>query len=281
MDYRYLSIGFMLYFFCYILRTIRLTIIFDQGRLFDWFQYAGIFQIINRIAPFRLGEIASPILMKSFFKIDYSESIIKIIIIRIFDLILLFILFLFCMSFIDFIDPLIIIFGLLIFILILLFIYNNKTSFYQSFFKITVKVFSIINYKISQKIENEFSKPLIDRSLFIKLFIITFFEKLFLFSSIVFSAYSLGFNFGIDKILPAISMSSFTDLLPINSIGNFGTYELGWVAVLNYFGFSLQESAESALLSHFLLFNFTLIIGIVCIIIKFLNNENKSYKTKD
>ncbi len=82
-------------------------------------------------------------------------------------------------------------------------------------------------------------------------------------------------------MLVAISMSSFTDLLPINSIGNFGTFELGWVGVLRMSGVALKESAESALLSHFLVFNFTLIIGIVCITSKFIIYENKSNKTEN
>ena len=271
----------MLYFFCYLLRAIRLSIVFSNGKFFEWLQFTGIFQLINRLAPFRLGEIASPVLIKSIFKINYAESIMKIIFIRIIDLILLIILSLFFLGISDFINPLIVIIVLITFILTFLFMYSRKNSFYTFFFGITVKALSLFNDKISQKIQNRSSIFKISRVIITKLLTVTFFEKLLLFSSFLFTAHSLGFTFGISKMLVAISMSNFTDLLPINSIGNFGTFELGWVGVLRISGVGFQESVESALLSHFFIFNFTLIIGIVCTISKFVIYENKSNKTEN
>ncbi len=271
----------MLYFFCYLLRAIRLSIVFRNGKFFEWLQFTGIFHLINRLVPFRLGEIASPVLIKSIFKINYAESIMKIIFIRIIDLILLIILSLFFLGISDFFNPLIIIVVLITFILLFLFMYRRRHSFYNFFFGIIVKALSLVNDKISQQIQNRSSRFKISRAIITKVLAVTFFEKLLLFSSFLFIAHSLGFNFGISKMLVAISMSNFTDLLPINSIGNFGTFELGWVAVLRISGVGLQESAESALLSHLLIFNFTLIIGIVCIILKFINYENKSNKTEN
>ena len=98
-----------------------------------------------------------------------------------------------------------------------------------------------------------------------KIFILSILDKIANFSALIFIVYGLGYNFLLIKLFLAVSLSGFTDLLPINSVGNFGTLELGWASALVYLGIDINTSIESGFSAHIIVFSFTLIIGLICL----------------
>ena len=98
----------------------------------------------------------------------------------------------------------------------------------------------------------------------INLFLLSFFDKIVNFVCFVIVVYGLGFDIVLGKLLAAIGLSGFSEILPINSLGNFGTFELGWVGALVYLGIDIEIGIKSGFASHLVVFSFTLIIGLFC-----------------
>ncbi len=70
----------------------------------------------------------------------------------------------------------------------------------------------------------------------------------------------------INEIIFASISSGFTEILPINSFGNFGTLELGWAGALIYSGVSSEIAIESGFSFHFVAFSITILFGLISII---------------
>ena len=65
------------------------------------------------------------------------------------------------------------------------------------------------------------------------------------------SLYLIYYLLTINEIIFASILSSFTEILPINS---FGTFELGWAGALIYSGISSEIAIESGFSFHFVAF---------------------------
>ena len=264
-DHNYLFVSFVIYLSCYFIRVKRFLLLFNIGGWKKWFGLVGIFQIINRTFPFRSGEGAFPLLSKNFFKISFTESITKLFIVRIFDLLSLLLFFLLSLILIGDNNLFyIFIFCSLTLIAILFSMFNN--FYLHSLFKV-ITFFAPGYYEKLKEIENNILKFLNQNfTLMIKIFILSILDKIANFSALIFIVYGLGYNLLLMKLLLAISLSGFTDLLPINSLGNFGTLELGWASALVYLGIDINTSIESGFSAHIIVFSFTLTIGLICYI---------------
>ena len=89
---------------------------------------------------------------------------------------------------------------------------------------------------------------------------------------------SLKYDLTNGQVIFASISSGFTEILPINSFGNFGTLELGWAGGLMYFGVPTEIAIESGFALHLLAFSMAIIIGIIALFSTFLlykNNKNK------
>ena len=100
------------------------------------------------------------------------------------------------------------------------------------------------------------------------------------FSCFVIIVYSLGFSIEFSRLLAAIGLSGFTEILPINSFGNFGTLELGWVGALVYLEVDTEIAIKSGFATHLIHYFLTLIVGFLCFVLFLfmsLIEKNKSY----
>jgi hypothetical protein len=62
-------------------------------------------------------------------------------------------------------------------------------------------------------------------------------------------------------------MSGITEILPVNSLGSFGTTELGWAGALMYFGESTGPAIASGFGFNIIAFSFTILFGLIGFII--------------
>ena len=156
-------------------------------------------------------------------------------------------------------------------LIILLGMFNN--FYLNSLFKVII-FFIPSHYEKIKKIEKNILKFLNQNfTLMSKIFILSILDKIANFSALIFIVYGLGYDLLLIKLIGAISLSGFTDLLPINSLGNFGTLELGLASALVYLGIDINTSIESGFSAHIIVFSFTLIIGLICYIAYHYNNH--------
>jgi uncharacterized protein (TIRG00374 family) len=73
----------------------------------------------------------------------------------------------------------------------------------------------------------------------------------------------LGYEIHAAAVLLAAVVGAFTSVLPINSIGNWGTLELGWSGALILQGFPVEEAVASGIGVHFIAFLYTVVFGLV------------------
>ena len=278
LDWRYASLSLFLYLSTYLIRVWRIQVVFNMTDWLRCFKFIGIFQLINRTFPFRSGEVFFPILMKRMFHIDYSNAVFELVIIRFFDLLSLFIVFIITLLWFELLGKLYLALIILGPFILLRILFNKKIFFIDSIFSLFIKVFpsySELAKKYKNYAENAIKK---EKAKLYILFTLSIFDKVIGFSCFVIIVYGLGFSIELGKVLAAIGLSGFTEILPINSLGNFGTLELGWVGALVQQGVNYETAIKSGFASHLVSYFFTLVIGLLCFIsFLFIPTTKKTY----
>ena len=77
----------------------------------------------------------------------------------------------------------------------------------------------------------------------------------------------LGINLSIFQVLSANILSSLSDNIPLSSIGNFGTFELGWAGALMFYEIPKELAILSAFAVHTLTSIYSIIFGIASILL--------------
>lgn len=259
----YYLLAFLFYLLGYIVRAYRVQVFFPQKKLAKYVVFISVQQVLNRVLPLRLGEVFFPVLLKKMLGIEYNEGIAKLMITRIMDLISLF----------------------FAFILVSLFVSRNFDSRIVILSSITLVVFCACLYALpwfvnrlgglmsksgSGKIQKarSFIQKLsvalsIPRSMYLKVFSLSVLDKLLNFIVAYFLITGLGMDISFIHIIAANTFSGLTEVLPINSIGSFGTTELGWAGALIYLGIEKALAIESGFGFNILSFSFTIILGIL------------------
>jgi uncharacterized membrane protein YbhN (UPF0104 family) len=234
--------------------------------------------------PFRTGEIFFPVLIKKLGGNSYSEGIPKLFILRILDIISLALAFLLVCIFVDF--------GLKaeeyawvwFFLVILVVVLFTLKAWFALFIRVVLMVIPA-RYKVSVQSFSERAEVAfrISRGNFVVLLFLSVADKFVNFVMCFFVLKALGFTFSLPKIISANTMSGLTEILPINSVGSFGTTELGWAGALIYFGEKADIAISSGFGFNLLAFSFTILFGLVALAIThfiyridlFKRNESK------
>lgn len=257
------ALAFVVYVFNYYVRILRLQVVLGKFSLGKWFQFMGIFQLMNRTLPFRSGEIFFPVLIKRMFQISSAEAISKLIIVRFLDLISLLVFFLVALFWVQ-VDQVglalalagIVIIGLVIF-------YTQRVPIIN----LVVRVLTNIKPQLKEKVEtlgqNVLAAFAISRKQLLALTFYSFLDKAVNFGVFIILVGGMGFGIAIDKLCVAIGLSGFSEILPINSLGSFGTLELGWVGALTMLGVEQNISIQSGFSSHIVSFSYTILLGLI------------------
>lgn len=210
----------------------------------------------NKILPFRIGELSLIYFLRNEQKISYTRGIGALFYIRILDLLIILLYF-----FIAFLINILFFFNqnnignitiatyilILLVILFLIFIFLGKIiNYIYRFFVLLTKKTNIFNKKIYYKFLNKFKIFSYEINSFIKaksnkkIILLTmlnrFLHSLVLF--IIFLAFGVNMRFGFFII--GSTLSTITNILPVNGIGGFGSFEAGWTI-----GFSLLGHDKS------------------------------------
>ena len=283
---KYILIGFIFHFLAYFFRTLVFySFLTKENVNFNYLlQIHFIQNFYVHIIPASLGEFSFPLLLKK--RIDMTKSFSVLVISRIISLALILFLFLtsgiYLFNFLKIIDlksniyTLLNYSGLILLIVVLFIIFTIKSKINIQKIIINNKILNKINskfIKIHTKIKSEMFQ-LKNVGFIVK---IIFYSLLALLCSMTFSIILLkGINIELN-IFQVIFVSSIGVaflILPIKSIGGFGTTEGSWAIGLMLFGISKQTALQAGFVVHiFALINvvFFFLIGII---FNTINNRN-------
>ena len=260
LDHQTIFKSLILYLLVNIGRSIRFVLLTDKKTaLHQMLPIVLSHGCCNRVLPFRLGESAFPYLMKKVEEVSVSDSVPSVIVVRLFDLFSSVALFVLAYFFCVIKQSLIVciaVFALLISASVMIFpviirILNSKKENIPD-----NKVLNIIIDGIEKKtdvlnIKNCFLLMIVSIANWILLFLI-------------FQAILLNSDLDIPLVYTILagSFSNLSSILPLSSIGNFGTMELGWSAVLGMLGYPAEKSLSSGFAVNLCTFLLAIIFGL-------------------
>ncbi len=255
--------AFLLYTTSYLLRALRLHMLFQTNSLDQYFLIVAGHMLLNHIFPFRTGEISLPFFLKRVTNISYSQSISLFALLRLFDV---FAVMITCFMTISLgkvtFSVLVAVFTIFSSLLCLVCILNLK----KILLKMSMFLTHISPRKYIQQI-NTFAEYIssaltLPYTVYLKLFFLSFFDRLCNYGVTIFLVIGMSFNISILPLIIANAIASLSNIIPINSFGSFGTLELGWTGALMFYGIPKDIAISSGFSFHLLCFTYTISLGL-------------------
>ncbi|MEJ5173526.1 MAG: lysylphosphatidylglycerol synthase transmembrane domain-containing protein [Hydrogenothermaceae bacterium] len=242
----HLIIGFVLYTFSYIVRSIRWSLTLDIKEFGKLFKITVFNTFFNIILPFRVGELSFFYMLKRE-GISLTQTTVSFITTRAFD----------GLSLLGF-------FGLFYFLykgnILLGFLVFSLSPFLFLPFSFLIKKIKhqeIVDYHSKLKVKN-----------LLNIYILSVLTLFFKFSAFYFIL-PLQIKLSISQAFLAFSAGDLTTVLPIHGIAGIGTYESGFAGSLLVLGVSRDTALLSALYTHtFILFSSSILAFLTYIFTK-------------
>ncbi|WP_456464781.1 lysylphosphatidylglycerol synthase transmembrane domain-containing protein [Desulfurobacterium sp.] len=261
LSYRDIAFSLFIYVFVYIFRALRLKLYIEEIPLSEMASVIGVHTFFNNVMPFRSGETSFPLILKKLYGIDMTRSSVVLFGARVFDLLSLSILFLFSLFSVSFSDKRLIFFPILAVALvgIALFVAYKFLHFFKEripFFDKLI-IASAVLFRVDKLMQMFFFS--------ICIWILKFTAFMF-----ILNAAHLGLGFF--KTIFVSTFAEFTTVLPIHSIGGFGTFEAGMVGGFSLIGMNAKKALPYAVYFHTLILcmsGFTALSGWLYLSFKF------------
>ncbi len=267
-DIFFYALGFLVYTASYFLRALRFRIVFPPSKLSQSFLIVAGHMLLNQIFPLRSGELSLLFFLKHMTNISYSQSIPYFILLRLFDLVALIVTFLLVILWGGFsLNLQILMFIILALCLCIICISNVE--------KIFLKVITLSTYilprKYTSKIQ-EFGGYLCQTSplsnpKYLQLFFLSLFDRICNYAVTIFLIKGMSFEISYLQLIIANAVASLSNVLPINSIGSFGTLELGWAGALILYDVPREIAISSGFSFHLLFITYTMSLGLTSLLI--------------
>jgi len=275
------SLALFFYVVSYLSRTWRLAVMFGSGSFSRFFMIICGSIFINHLLPFRSGELSFPYFLKKISYIPYSESLSILFLLRLLDVLALLVSFFFLTVFIRM--PLHKeMFGLLVILVILI------VSLIYYLNAIVSSFINVVMHILPTKYVASFSRNqvIIKRALnvsnvaLLKLFTLSVIDKICNFLVTIFLVIGMSYHIPVISLIFANIIASLTNILPINSIGSFGTLELGWTGALMMLNIPKESAISSGFNFHILTLTFTISLGLIAIFIMALKYNINPFKSR-
>lgn len=255
---------FAVYILINIIRTIRFVLLFEKNiRIRDTLPIVFIHGFYNRILPFRIGEGSFPLYMKVREDVEVSDSLMSLLIVRVFDLTST--VFIFVCTYLIALKNIEIIYQLMIVILLFVLSVAMLPVILYIIEKVLLKFTRLNKYKIFAKLKDiiNYKRHKLHMKNNVTLFVLSVINWIFMF--LIFKLLLIDFNIILPfkDILLSGSFSNLSSILPISSIGNFGTMEIGWSAILVNIGYSSKEAMLSGFSVNLFTFTCIFVLGLI------------------
>ncbi len=239
----FLALSLLLYTFTYYFRAKRFTVFFPNIDTKDLAAVMAVHTFFNNLLPFRSGEASFPIILKKLFGVEGVISSAALVVARLFDLLSLSILFTAATLGVSLNNRKFLWVSILVgvFIILVLILGFKLLKFLKKRFGFAAALFFFFT---------EFKSV---RNLFL-VFLYSLLNWTTKFTAFYFimKAGKLKLNFFESTF--AATFGELTTVLPIHSIGGFGTYEAGLVGGFALLGFKGSYALTVAFYFHLLLF---------------------------
>jgi len=280
----FLLIGFILYVLIFILRAVRMNVILEgKVSVKNLMQILFVHNLFNNLIPARLGELSFIYFLKEKEKLPINYGLSSLMVARIFDL--LGIAFLFLLSFYlvsdlpIFVTNCLILVGFLIgmivlFIVLLLFYNERFLKFVERFASKTrldrIKYARMALEKSEETLEN--FKIIKSGYVVVVSFVVSI--MIWVLASMITHIFLMEMEIylSIWKIMIASGILVITTILPIHSVGGFGTIESIWTATYVALGVSTKMAISSGFGIHLIIMLYFLILGFVGFILMRLDH---------
>ncbi len=269
----YIILGFIIYIFTYIFRSIRFYYLLGKKvGLKDFYIIVCLHNMINMILPARTGELSYIYLLKKY-NTPLEERIATLVIARMFDFIIIACFFLTAVLFLRNLPEIITaVFWIIAICLIALIVLLSGLLYFGDSFKIAINKLAIklkINRfrttnRILKIIENTIMSFKIIRSR--KIIIKTIFLStcIWLSSFLLLFAYTQAFRIELElfEIIIIVSILALLPLLPFYTVGGFGTTEVTLTIFLVAFGVAEAIAIVVSFGIHIITVIYVIILGL-------------------
>ncbi len=239
----YLTVSLVLYTLTYYFRARRFTLFFPRIKTGELAAVMAVHTFFNNLLPFRSGEASFPIILKKLFGVDGVISSAALVVARLFDLLSLAVIFSVAT------------FGVSA--------ENGKLMVVSLFLSAFILLVLVLGYKLLGVLKGRFGFASalffffyefksVRNLVFVFLYSILNWITKFTAFYFIMKAGRLNFNFFQSTF--AATFGELTTVLPIHSVGGFGTYEAGLVGGFALLGFKGSYALTVAFYFHLLLF---------------------------
>ena len=248
----YLLVSLILYTITYYFRAKRFTLFFPQIKTKDLAAVMAVHTFFNNLLPLRSGEASFPIILKKLFGVEGVISSAALVVARLFDLLSLSFLFTIAT------------FGVSV---------NNREFLWVSILlSIFIVLVLILGFKLLKVLKRRFGFA---SALFfffyefksarnlVFVFLYSFLNWFTKFTAFYFIMKAGRLNLNFFESTFAATFGELTTVLPIHSIGGFGTYEAGLVGGFALLGFKGSYALTVAFYFHLLLFTMSGLLALL------------------
>ncbi len=256
--------GLLCYFINYFFRALRFKII-SGGKIKIWpdsIHAASVHGLASYMFPFRIGEIALPVILNSVSGLPLTEAGRILLKARLLDIISLGIIMLGVAAGSD-----IMISSFFRFLWISISILMCLAPFIIKWLW-KLKLFAGLKASLSlKKFENITSIKFYE--IFLTMCIWTAVALCF-----YYAARAIGLHLKFSAMWVLISLQLPMQIIPVQGIANSGNHEGGWIAALSLLGFTVGESMNFALASHVLILIYVISLGPVALVTRTMVKYN-------
>ena len=274
------SLALFFYIASYFSRTWRLVVMFGSGSFSRFFMIICGSMFINHLLPFRSGELSLPYLLKKTSYVPYSEGLSALFLFRLLDILALLITFFFLAGFMGMVVHKGI-FGLLvIFAILIVFVIYHLKTFASSFINILKHIFPRKYVESLNRNQLNIEKALsVNNVTLLELFTLSLIDRVCNFVVTICLVIGMSYHIPVISLIFANIIASLTNILPINSIGSFGTLELGWTGALMMLNIPKESAISSGFNFHILTLTFTISLGFIAFAIMALKYNINPFKS--
>ena len=253
----FLTLAILCQVIVYYVRAKRFQLILNIRQIQTLYSISTIHFFLNKVLPARIGELSLPIIFNKFSHISYKKGIGALLFFRFLDLLSIVGLFSISLFFIKIQEMnkyiLVLIAVIFLSMQILLWLKLNLAieMMEKLIIKIQVSVFSRFKSKILDAFDQikKYKKNKTYR-FWVKIVLLSLFNWLltycFFYSIII--AFNLEYNY--IEVVFAATLSNFTLILPLSTLGGIGTFEIGWAAGFMMLGMSKEIAIPIGLFTN-------------------------------
>ncbi|OYT26468.1 MAG: hypothetical protein B6U97_03820 [Candidatus Altiarchaeales archaeon ex4484_96] len=271
---RWLALGFFFYLSGYLLRALRFNILLE-GRIGikKLFPVVCVHYFVNNILPARTGELSYIYMVRRFEGVSASEGFSTLTIARFFDFISITLLFIASLFLVEETPEIMAnaLFTITLSAFMLIGVFAYLVYHPQKFIILLDKILEatgLKNYSIISHLRGKIAETLSNLGI-LKSKRVIFYSlstSIFIWSSIYLMTYSIlqgmEMDMGFFLVVLGATLSFFSNILPLPSLGGFGVYEGAWALAFIALGMEGEAAVSSGLGVHVVFLSYMIVLGV-------------------